>query len=419
MVRWLIEDKAHMQGCRHCGSTGHADEGCVDPRAPSMQVRAHDSLRTQTRAHPASKPFRDCRAQLSLAMSQREDDPARVWLELVSIRENASKLPALAQDDAILHQEIERFRAKLEAEIFSLTQEVDDEVLAPLYAWVDLIRRRNRLDRDIIAARNSVKAARASRGDKTRAPRTEEETTAQLDKAMKQQEWWTVSIPPRPSEVELAIWRTGGWDEKRASLPEDPKSVQANGARARLWLGVVTPHRTLGTSEYVGSRAELILVPVLGGGALIASAAVMLSGSSQSGGATSAPAIAFAIITVLAWLAFGTALGIGLALRRRMKREMDSAAATVWYFQFFTEQAHAVEVEVGWLRALRDAFHARSMFDESKGEGKQIEELKKWRGDLRDFVVEVAKQGEDAETAALKAAENSMMPPSLAIEPSR
>ena len=153
-------------------------------------------------------------------MSQREDDPARVWLELASIRENASKLPALAHDDAILHQEIERFRAKLEAEIFSLTQEVDDEVLAPLYAWVDLIRRRNRLDRDIVAARNSVKAARASRGDKSRAPRTEEETTSQLDKAMKQHEWWTVSIPPRPSEVELAIWNTGGWEEKRASLPE-------------------------------------------------------------------------------------------------------------------------------------------------------------------------------------------------------
>jgi hypothetical protein len=409
-----------MQACSHCGSTDHADGACVERRASSMKLEARDSLNMSTRAHPASKPFRDCRSQLSLAMSQREDDPARVWLELVSIRENASKLPALAHDDAILHQEIERFRAKLEAEIFSLTQEVDDEVLAPLYAWVDLIRRRNRLDRGIIAARNSVKAARASRGDKSRAPRTEEETASQLEAAMKQQEWWAVSIPPRPSDIELAIWARDSWDAKRASLPEDPKVVQAAGAAARTWLGAVTPHRVLGKNEYVGSRAELILVPVLGGVAVIASVAALLGASSKSDASSSAHlSLVPVILAIIAWLAFGTAIGLGLALRRRMKREMDSAVAAVWYFKFFTDQAHAMEIEVGWLRALRDAFHARMTFDESKGEGKQIEELKKWRADLRDFVVEVAKQGEEAETAALKLAENSMMPPSLAIDHAR
>ena len=48
----------------------------------------------------------------------------------------------------------------------------------------------------------------------------------------------------------------------------------------------------------------------------------------------------------------------------------------------------------GKLRTVR----ART-FDESKAEGKQIEDLKLWRPDLRDFVVEVAKQKDDPRAA--------------------
>ena len=63
------------------------------------------------------------------------------------------------------------------------------------------------------------------------------------------------------------------------------------------------------------------------------------------------------------------------------------------------QRTQALESEVGWVRALLDAFRARRTFDESKAEGAQIEDLKAWRPDLRDFVVEVAKQHEDPRAA--------------------
>jgi hypothetical protein len=71
-----------------------------------------------------------------------------------------------------------------------------------------------------------------------------------------------------------------------------------------------------------------------------------------------------------------------------------------------------MEIEVGWLRALKDAFHARAQFDKAKAEGKQIEDLKKWRADLRDFVVEVAARGDDAAMAELERAKHSLVPAS-------
>jgi hypothetical protein len=57
----------------------------------------------------------------------------------------------------------------------------------------------------------------------------------------------------------------------------------------------------------------------------------------------------------------------------------------------FTEQAAALELEVGWLRTLSAALRARGAFDAHKAEGGQLAELASWRPDLEAAVVEVAK----------------------------
>jgi hypothetical protein len=408
----------------HCGAADHQADTCprkaaggasiypgaarYDSLEQSAATPTADSLSLRGRSHPASKPFRDCRAQLRLALSQREEDPARVWLELTSIREKATKLPEMAHDDPMLKQDIERFRAKLEAEIFALQQEVGDEVLAPLYVWVDLIRRRNRLDREIVAARESVKASRASRGDAKRAARTEEESETQLTEGQKELEWWQASVPPRPSEAELAIWEAGAWPSRRDALPHDAREVARRGSDARAALGVVAPGRLLARSEYAGSPSEKIILPCVGAFAFLASlfAAFALS---RAGGAG---AIALVILALVGWLALGGAIAVSVVARRRARGEADAAVATSWHYTLFAEQAAALEIEVGWLRALRDAFHARTLFDRAKSEGKQIEDLKKWRADLRDFVVEVANRGDDAAMAAAESVKGSSLRPS-------
>jgi hypothetical protein len=63
----------------------------------------------------------------------------------------------------------------------------------------------------------------------------------------------------------------------------------------------------------------------------------------------------------------------------------------VWHFTFFSEQSAALELEVGWLRALVAALRARRAFDAHRGEGGQLVELAQWRPDLEPFVAEVAK----------------------------
>lgn len=375
----------------------------------SMAPAGPESMQMRGKSHPASKPFRDCRAQMRLAMSQREEDPARVWLELVSIRETASKLPDLANDDAALKQDIERFRAKLEAEIFALQQEVGDEVLAPLYVWVDLIRRRNRLDRDIVTARESVKAARAARRDTTRAARSEQEAVAQLEEGQKKQEWWQTSVPPRPSEAELALWEAGGWHARRDALTQDAREVARLGCEARERLGVVAPGRLLARSDYVGSTAEKLIV---GGAGAFGLVTTIVAAYALLGASTNAAGVALGVLAAVGWLGIGAAVGVSVAARKRVRAEIDDSVATSWHWTLFSEQAAAMEIEVGWLRALRDAFHARAAFDKAKSEGKQIEELKAWRADLRDFVVEVAARGDDAATAEVERAKRSLMPAS-------
>jgi hypothetical protein len=395
-----------MQACRHCGSADHADSACPLVQSAELEALGSTAL-AAARSNPASKPLRDCKAQLGLAMRQREEDPARVWLELVSIRESARKLPPLAHDDPILASDIDKFRAKLEAEIFKLTQEVGDEVLAPLYVWVDLIRRRNTLDREIIAARNNVKQARAARGDKTRAPRTELESKEHLEKNANELEAWRAALPAAPAPREVAVWEALGYAANRTALAQKGRVIQEQGAAARAALASVPEGRALGMHPYIGSRAELIVGPTIGGAMLLA---WLFAGYTlaKDGGAG---AIALTLFAALLTFALAGAVAGSVVLRQRARREVEHAISSVWYFTFFQEKIEALDIEVGWLRALYASFAARRVFDESRAEGLQIEDLKKWRPDLRDFVVEVAKQGEETETALAMAGGNSLQPP--------
>jgi hypothetical protein len=375
--------------CRLCGSAEHTEEACPAYQ-PSGELEAV-SVRSRSRGNPASRPFRDCRAQVQLALSQREEDPARVWLELVSVRESASQLPEMAKDDPILAEEIDRFRAKLEAEIFALTQEVGDEVLAPLYVWLDLIRRRNKLDREILVARQHVKEARASRLDGTRAPRTQDESVEQLDVMTKLLESWRASVPPQPSERVMEVWRLGGWPMRTGELPQDMEAVRVSGEAARALLSWTPARWPLGHPPFVGTPYEL---GAIAGAAVLALAATPLAalGVARGGGAG---AVVLAVLAALSWALAAAVVTASLWLRGRGRRELDAAVAAVWHAELHALRLRALDSEVGWLRALLDAFRARRTFDESKAEGKQIEGLKEWRPDLRDFVVEVAKQHDD------------------------
>jgi hypothetical protein len=374
-----------MQRCRHCGNTDHVDAAC--PLLQSSELEAL-SMRAPAANHAAAKPFRDCRAQLRLALSQREDDPARVWLELMSLRESASKLPALVDGDAALKSDVDRFRAKLEAEIFMLTEEVDDEVLAPLYAWVDLLRRRNRIDREIVTARGNVKASRAARNDTTRAPRAEVESATQLASATDElASWKTFSTAELPASAAL-VWRDGGWDSRHVELPSDPVEVRRAGTEGLALVEAVPPTRAIGRPAFPRSRRDVAV-----GGSAVASAPLFtILGVSLDSGALDA-------VAVLAWLVTGGAVALFFTARARAATETRAAIAAVWAKTFAVRQVVALESEVGWLDALRDAFRARRVFDEAKSEGRQIDDLRAWRPDLRDFVVEVAKQGDDASSA--------------------
>src|SRR5579883_405702 len=114
--------------------------------------------------NPVSRTLRMLKTQLNLAVGLREEDPERAWLEAVSVREKIDALAQGAANDALLKADVERFRFKLEEQLRKLTRDVGDEVIAPLYSWVDLVRQRARLDGEVETARSRVAEARASRG---------------------------------------------------------------------------------------------------------------------------------------------------------------------------------------------------------------------------------------------------------------
>lgn len=181
-----------MDVCPRCGKPGHAEGACngasmapqastmpPGPLAASGSIYPSGSLAAaQT---PASRELRMLKTQLALALGQREEDPERAWLELVSVRERLQPVADTAREDPLLLSDLERFRSKLDEQIAKLTRDVGDEVIAPLYAWVDLLRQRASLEADVENAARRVGEARASRGSPP-APRpsSEEEAAALL-----------------------------------------------------------------------------------------------------------------------------------------------------------------------------------------------------------------------------------------------
>lgn len=333
--------------------------------------------------NPVSRALRTLKTQLTLAVGLREEDPERAWLEAVSVREKIEALAEGAAQDALLKADVERFRFKLEESIRKLTRDVGDEVIAPLYSWVDLVRQRARLDGEVDTARSRVAEARASRGAPAPpAIATEEQATAALEAAEKDLAWWQEDVPPEPSAEAMAVWNELGGDTLRRAMPTDANVVRTRGQAARAVVLEGAQGRPLGQSKYAGSVAEFLVLPAIGAGALL---------SSMFAFARSGPHVLLSAVSVVACGSFGAAIVASVQARRRVVAERRSALDLVWHHTMHAEQARALDLEVGWLRALQASLRARRAFDAHKGEGGQLAELAKWRPDLEAVVAEVAK----------------------------
>jgi hypothetical protein len=97
-------------------------------------------------------------------------------------------------------------------------------------------------------------------------------------------------------------------------------------------------------------------------------------------------------LTALVAVAFFlVGLTASIASRRHGAAQRRAGIAWAWHYRYFSEQAAALELEVGWLRALVAALRARQAFEANDGEGGQLIDLARWRPDLEPFVVEAAK----------------------------
>lgn len=332
--------------------------------------------------NPVSRALRMLKTQLTLAVGLREEDPERAWLEVVSVREKAESLAEGAANDALLKADVERFRFKLDEQLRKLTRDVGDELIAPLYSWVDLVRQRARLDTQVATAQSRVAEARASRGAPgATALATEEQASAALEAAEKDIAWWQADPPPDPPAEALALWNEHGGDALRRALPTDANAVRSRGLAARAVVEAAQG-RALGESKYVGSIAEFIVLPAIGAAALL---------SSMLAFARSGPHALLSVAAVVACGSFGAAIAASIQARRRVVTERRAAVDLVWHHTMHTEQVRALDIEGGWLRALSASLRARRAFDAHKGEGGQLAELAKWRPDLEEVVSEVAK----------------------------
>jgi hypothetical protein len=255
-------------------------------------------------------------------------------------------------------------------------------MLAPLYSWIDLLRQRTQLERDVETARTRVAEARVARGLAAGpSPTGEGEAVRELEFAEGQLAWWTSEASPPPPPNAIVTWTQSGGDALRAHLSGDPTVVAARGHAARALVSNAGT-RALGDVSYAGSRLELVLDPVLGAAALLA----LLFARSLLWTNRAVDAVAAAAVTL-----FVGALVASIASRRRSVAEVRAGVAWVWHYTLFSEQTAALELEAGWLRALVAALRARRAFDGHKGEGGQLAELAGWRPDLEPFVAEVAK----------------------------
>jgi hypothetical protein len=133
---------------------------------------------------------------------------------------------------------------------------------------------------------------------------------------------------------------------------------------------------------YVGSKLELILLPSAGATALLLSMFALAALESRE---------TLGVLAASAWVAFAAVIGYSVFERQRADVERRAALEVAWHHVFLIEQCEALDLEVGWLRALVGALRVRHTFDEHGAEGGQLAELSRWRPDLEPVVVEVAK----------------------------
>jgi hypothetical protein len=322
------------------------------------------------------------KAQLALAVGQREEDPERAWLEALSVREKLAALEAVAGDDPLFAADLERFREKLEENIRKLTGEMGDEVLGPLYSWMDLFKQRERLESNIEMARARVEEARAARGaPSVPCPSQEQDVVVDLHAAEVQLAWWKREAPPPPPPNAVLAWTGSGGDSLRRALPSDPLVIAAKGHAARPIVEAARA-RPLGDVRYAASTLEVVLSAVL---------AMSAIGSLLLARAASWQSRRLDLTALVAVGLFLVALTASVASRRHGTAQQRAAIAWVWHYKSFSEQAQALELEVGWLRALVAALRARQAFDAHGGEGGQLIDLARWRPDLEPFVAEAAK----------------------------
>jgi hypothetical protein len=323
------------------------------------------------------------RSQLRWAMTQREEDPARVWLEVISIDER-SKRALEDASDSNQRAELEKFRQRLEESVASLTEELGDEKVAPLYSWLDLVRQRRRLVAKIAEARAAVGQARAFRPSERlmKLPKSEEQSAAQLAQAQGELLQWQTANPPEPPPEVVAAWDAQGGDALIERMPREAMVVGRRGDVARQLLARAGG-RAPGRHPWRGSRKELVAIPLAAGVTLLLALFAVVNGSGELG------ALAGLAFTVLAAL-----LGYGFLIRRQERVELTAAIDWVWHSRMYRERTNYAELEAGWLRALVDAQRALKTFDAKAASGGQLHEFEVERPDLAEIVHEVARDTE-------------------------
>jgi hypothetical protein len=377
-----------MVVCSRCGKLGHADVACgsagLAPVASSSMPALGDlgGSGAFPAENSASRSLRLLKTQLQLAVGQREEDPERVWLELVSIRERLGELVEQSKDDPILADDVERFRGRLHDKLCELMQDVGDEMIAPLYSWVDLLRQRVRLEQEVETARARVAEARAARGLRSGLLlATEDEVGAAIASAETELAAWRVAPPLPPSPDAVEAWQRAGGDALRARLPSEPVLVRS---RAEAALS------TLGRLPAEGSQLALYARSWLERAALAGCAAAALGASVTALLGTDLPTY-LGLAGGAAWVLFAAVAGLSVAARRRAGAERRATIDRVWHHILFTEHVAALSLEVAWLRTLASAVRAQSAFNAHAGEGGQLAELARWRPDLEPAVVEAAR----------------------------
>jgi hypothetical protein len=316
-------------------------------------------------------------------MTQREEDPARVWLEVISIDERLKRATAQNADHVVHLGELEKFRAKLEESMASLTEELGDEKVAPLYSWLDLVRQRRRLVAKRDEARDAVAQTRALRLPQTaKVPKKEEEVAEQLAHAQGELAQWKAATPPAPPPEVVAVWEAEGGEALVERMPRDAMAVGRRGDEARRVLEQAKG-RAPGKHPWHGSQLERLWVPIAGGITLLLGVLALAVGSGALG--------------VLAGLSLGGLVSLfaySFFARQQERAELAASVDWVWHARMYAERTQYAELEAGWLRALLDAQRALRSFEAGPATGGQLRDFETERPDLSEIVEEVARDTE-------------------------